>query len=190
MGQSWSGVRKTLEKDLLCDALKGRVQYFITKYNNAHDESSRVAIRVDGVEVLKGNEFIYYAKYLPLENEIKKEMNIPKRYWNGDVFENDEENKKVEKIIEQTMLENGDCDVWQFTDALREYKISNIQDSLVSANPIVRMLAIMDRRVGKRTLYKMKNEINNQPEWLQFFYKLRLEVENITKIENFQTSGR
>jgi len=43
MGDSWSGVRKRLEQDLLCDALKGRLKYFITKYNNAHDESGRVS---------------------------------------------------------------------------------------------------------------------------------------------------
>lgn len=105
MGQSWSGIRKLLEEDLLCEALRGRVQYFITKYNNAHDESGRVAVRVDGVEVLKGNEFIYYRDYLPLENALKKELGAPRRTWK---------------------------------------------------DPIVRMLAILDRRVGKRTLHRLE----------------------------------
>jgi hypothetical protein len=177
MGQSWSGIRKLLEEDLLCEALRGRVQYFITKYNNAHDESGRVAVRVDGVEVLKGNEFIYYRDYLPLENALKKELGVPRRAWNGRGFLNKEENEKVEELIKQQMLEQGDFSVWQFTDALQEYKNNPIKESLSSLNPIVRMFAILDRRVGKRTLQRLEQEMEQQPEWLRFFYQLRMSAE-------------
>ncbi|WMJ82498.1 hypothetical protein RBU49_04575 [Clostridium sp. MB40-C1] len=38
-------------------SLKGRIKYFITKYKNSHDESGRVAIIVDGKEVIQGNIF-------------------------------------------------------------------------------------------------------------------------------------
>ena len=41
------------------------------------------------------------------------------------------------------------------------------------------MFAVLDRRVGKRTLVSIKDEVFEQPEWLAFFYKLRLEAENI-----------
>lgn len=177
MGQSWSGVRKLLEEDLLCEALRGRVQYFITKYNNAHDESGRVAVRVDGFEVLKGNEFIYYRDYLPMENALKKELGVPRRTWNGRGFLNEEENEKVEELIKQQMLEQGEFSVWQFTDALQEYKNNPIKDSLSSLNPIVRMFAILDRRVGKRTLQRLEHEMEKQPEWLRFFYHLRKSAE-------------
>lgn len=37
----------------------------------------------------------------------------------------------------------------------------------------------MDRRIGKRTLQKLAKEVDIQPKWLQFFYKLRLNSENI-----------
>jgi len=69
MGDSWSGVRKRLEQDLLCDALKGRLKYFITKYNNAHDESGRVAIIVDGREIIQGDIFRYYKGYREVEKK-------------------------------------------------------------------------------------------------------------------------
>ncbi|UPA29124.1 hypothetical protein L0P85_10945 [Terrisporobacter glycolicus] len=39
------------------------------------------------------------------------------------------------------------------------------------------MFAIMDRRIGKRTLRKLADQVDIQPEWLQFFYKLRLDSE-------------
>ena len=53
MGQSWSGIRKRLEEDLLCYSLKGRVQYQITKYRKSHDESGRIAILFDGHQIFK-----------------------------------------------------------------------------------------------------------------------------------------
>ena len=51
--KSWSDIRKTHEQDRLAPSLRGRVQYFITRYREAHDDHGRVAIRVDGKEVFK-----------------------------------------------------------------------------------------------------------------------------------------
>lgn len=42
---------------------------------------------------------------------------------------------------------------------------------------MIRLLAVLDRRVGKRTLEKLKDERMKQPEWLRFFYDLRLKAE-------------
>lgn len=41
------------------------------------------------------------------------------------------------------------------------------------------MFAILDRRIGKRTLSDIKDSLDNQPEWLKIFYRLRLESEGI-----------
>ena len=38
---------------------------------------------------------------------------------------------------------------------------------------------ILDRRVGKRTLTKIKSEFDNQPQWLQQIYLLRFDAELI-----------
>lgn len=74
----------------------------------------------------------------------------------------------------------GNFEIYDITNAISQYLESPISESLVSENPIIRMLAIIDRRVGKRTLEKLKSEIDNQPEWLKFFYKLRLDAEGIS----------
>ena len=44
-------------------------------------------------------------------------------------------------------------------------------------NYLIRVFAIMDRRVGKRTLEKIRNVdlYKEYPEWVQQFYRLRLE---------------
>lgn len=179
MGQSWSGIRKRLEEDLICDSLKGRVRYFITKYKNSHDESGRIAIIVDGKEIIQGNIFKYYKGYREIERFLKCEFNVTPRFWNGKEIENENENEKVEKYIDEIRLEEGIFDVWQFTNAVDEFLSLSIEENLTSTSPLIRLLSIMDRRVGKRRLLKIKDSILNQPIWLQYFYELRIKSEGI-----------
>ena len=56
----------------------------------------------------------------------------------------------------------------------------DIQESINSTNPLIRMFAVLDRRIGKRTLAKISDTINEQPEWLRQFYNLRFEADKIT----------
>jgi len=164
---------------LICNSLKGRVRYFITKYKNSHDESGRIAIIIDGKEIIQGNIFKYYKGYREVEQKYKKELNIPNRFWNGKELENDFENLEIENYIDEIRLEEGIFDVWQFTDAVEEFLRMTIEDSFTSSNPLIRLLAIMDRRVGKRRLRKIMQSISQQPIWLQYFYNLRLESEGL-----------
>ena len=41
------------------------------------------------------------------------------------------------------------------------------------------MLAIVDRRIGKRRLAKLKDDVGKQPEWLHPFYLARMKSEGI-----------
>ncbi|MEI3102768.1 MAG: hypothetical protein V8S97_00805 [Oscillospiraceae bacterium] len=66
----------------------------------------------------------------------------------------------------------------EFCDALAAYRTQDIAASLHSEDPLVRMLAILDRRVGKRTLSALRDTVSQQPEWLQNFYRLRMDAED------------
>ena len=57
---TWSGIRNKLENDYLCPALRGHIQYFATSYSKSADHEGRAAIRMDGVEVLRSNYYIYF----------------------------------------------------------------------------------------------------------------------------------
>lgn len=160
MGNSWSGLRRELENDYLCESLQGRVQYFLTHYHKAPDDYGRVAVRVDGKEILMGNPYNYFNKcYAYRDHKLK--------------------NKIVEATVNEIAVNEGVFEIYDITDAIMQYKNSDIKQSICSSNPLVRMFATMDRRVGKRSLMNMISEIDNQPEWLQFFYRLRLESENL-----------
>ncbi len=70
----------------------------------------------------------------------------------------------------------------EFCNALEIYRNENIKESLFSNTTLIRMFAILDRRVGKRTLEKIKDNVIKQPKWLQIFYQLRFEAEGIDYI--------
>jgi len=158
----WAEVRKLLEQEFLCDSLKGRVRYFATRYRGAHDQTGRVCVLVDDKEIIN----------MPFENEYKIYAEVYKR-WPGSGKSRGQLEPEVRKDFgEQGLYEAGD-----FSDALEEFLAKPIANSLQSENLLVRMLAILDRRVGKRTLEKLKDTVGEQPEWLRYFYQLRLESE-------------
>ena len=160
----WGDIRKLLEQDILCDSLRGRVRYFATRYRQAHDQTGRVCILIDDEEII--------SMPFQTENEIYSEVY---RRWPGSGKSRAELTGEVsEEFHERGIYYPGD-----FGDALDEFLSNQISDSLCSDNWLVRLLAILDRRTGKRNLVKLKDELHSLPDWLQYFYRLRLESEHL-----------
>ena len=165
---TWSGIRTKLEKDYLAPSLRGRVQYFATSYSKCPDHEGRAAIRIDGKEILKSG---YYQKMFAQSRVIqdlqnKKEDFTYSKYWNESF---------------DTALNAGEFDQRDFYEAFQEFDNQGIDKSLVSTNPIVRLFAILDRRVGKRRLVALQDGMKNELEWICPFLLLRLEAEGIEK---------
>lgn len=178
--KSWSGLRKALEQDFLCPALRGRVQYFLTHYHAAPDQIGRFCIRVDGQEYVMANPYSFWQKGYPaLENSIKRERGIPPREWSAHGMLHEAENEAVEDEVRRIAQNDGVFDMWDIIPAIETYRSSPISESLASPVPLIRLLAYLDRRVGKRTLERLKETETPEPEWLQFFLRLRLEAEGI-----------
>lgn len=159
---TWSGVRKRLEEDLLAECLRGRIQYFCTSYSKYPDHEGRVAVRFDGREIFKSDYSDFYAGYDMHDIKLRK--------FKG--------NKRW-KMAYNAALHDGHFDQKCFYSAYREFNIHSISENLNSENAIVRMLAILDRRVGKRQLLKLVDKVDKEPEWLRQFYIIRLEGEGI-----------
>ncbi len=178
MGRIWSKTKKQLEEDFLCESLRGRVQYFYTHYHGAPDNYGRFCVRVDGKEYVHANPYNEIKTNFD-SNTLKEEYQVPTRVWEHGKFLYEEENCEIEEIAERIAMEENRMEIWQVLRAINEYLDLNINDAIYSENPVIRMLAVMDRRVGKRTLKVIGNQIEEQPEWLQFFYRLRLDAENL-----------
>lgn len=154
--KSWSNLRKVLEEDRLCPSLRGRVQYFMTRYHDAHDDEGRLCIRVDGKEYL--NSCFMNIRY-----------KTPDGFWHW---------RTKEEQIQKGLFDNLDVRkaIEKYVDEL------TIDDALASDDPLARLFAVLDRRVGKRRLPQLAVAMKDEPEWLRFFYRLRLEAEGL--IEN------
>ena len=163
---SWSGIRKRLEEEFLAESLRGRIQYYAVSYSKCPDHEGRAAVRFDGEEILKSNAFDY-EKYAAL-HEQKLHRENPEMSF-GEAW----------KKAGVAALRDGCFDQWSFYRAFEEFTTQSIEDSLNSENAIVRMFAVLDRRVGKRRLVKLAERFSEEPEWLQRFYIIRFEAEGI-----------
>ncbi len=163
---SWSGMRKYLEQEMLTESLKGRIRYGCTTYVGM-DGCRVFEVCIDGEQV-KRFSFETVNSYF-IDNGYTDKMHpfVAHEYWSG--FWSLMENCSFEDRTEYTDEE--------FCDALEFYRSHDIFESVSSSNPLVRMFAVMDRRIGKRTLKKLKDDVLQQPVWLQRFYNLRISAE-------------
>ena len=155
---SWSGMRKYLEQDMLAPSLQGRIRYECKSY---HFKLFEVYIDSNLVK-----QFSWETTQKHVKNNTQLyDKNI---YGNTNLFGSF---KNIPISVRTEYSED------EFCDALKDYRQQSIQDSISSDNPIVRMFAILDRRLGKRTLENLSDKISEQPLWLQQFYKLRIDAE-------------
>ena len=158
--KSWSGLKKQLT-DNLCDALRGRITFFLTRYHDVHNSYGRASIRLDGKELIIFSWVDMYKQEFDF-NEMRK-ITGACDYDNSDF---------KEKWDNEATF--SDCD---FLAAATEYLQLSIKKALESENYLIKVFAIMDRRVGKRTLEKVRNAdlYKDYPDWVQQFYRLRME---------------
>lgn len=159
---TWSKIRHKLEHEYLAESLRGRLTFFVTCYHGTHDsDEGRAAIRLDGKEILKSNYFDrmdamwkhYYAA--PRQPDDTLRHSALAAIHDGEFYQND------------------------FYRAFDEFEQRSIADSLQSENALVRMFALLDRRTGRRTLEKLREQMQQEPQWLQMIYFIRLEAEKM-----------
>lgn len=156
--KSWSNLKKQLG-ELLCDSLKNKISYFYTNYHNVHNVYGRATINYDKNELV---EFAWVDRYVQ-ENEEYGE------------FENLSQEELEAKWMSECKLSDHN-----FIISATSYLNVDVVEALKSDDYLMRVFGYLDRRVGKRTLLKIKDEVKDLPQWVQQFYQLRCEAEGIT----------
>lgn len=158
--KSWSGLNKQLA-ECLCYSLRNRVTYFLTRYHEVHNSYGRAAIRLDGKELAVFSWIDMYKQDSDL-NERWEETGI----WDSDALE-----------LKNKWEKEGILSDWDFLQAATDFLQMPIGEALISDNCLIRIFAILDRRVGKRTIKQIQDgeKYKTYPEWVQQFYKLRFE---------------
>jgi len=174
----WSQTKKAL-MERMADNLKSRVRYnfqvFTTK--NYHSKMSIFCIYVDDDLCFATNP-MYYSKCEEFLDENANENLSPHEYWKV----RDNAWHDALEYASKCGLMDVDHMMRHIHEYLNEY---SVKECLDSENYALRMLAVLDRRIGKRTIEKLLNNISNEPEWFQKFIVLRAESEGIqTVIKN------
>ena len=165
---SWSGMRKYLEKEMLAECLRGRIRYGCTAYVGM-DGKRIFEICLDG-EPLKRFSWETVNTYF-IQQGLKPAAEVDGivGYWSGFVA-------LLHRVPMEARPEYTDE---EFCGALEVYRSQGIQDSLRSDDPLVRMFAILDRRVGRRTLASLGADAGRQPAWLQRLYLARMAAQGL-----------
>lgn len=160
---TWSGIRKKLETEYLAISLRGHIQYYVTSYSRSPDHHGRAAIRYNGQEIIRGcywNNWVK-ARLFPRDEKYDKRMSTDMAY------------------MDDTALKLGVFDECCFYKAFNKFDNQSIEESLKSDDLIVRIFAVLDRRIGKRRLELMKETIADEPETFREFYAIRAKAEGL-----------
>lgn len=154
---SWKGMKKYLEKEMLCEALRGRISYDFTWYPAFGGLSAVFTVLLDGRPAKKFGAAYAWKMLTQQCFEIQH----------------------IDAVGSVPLSAREEYTDWEFSDALQAYRNQPIDQSIASENPIIRMFAIVDRRIGKRRLERLKDEVDQQPKWLRHLYVARLQAEGI-----------
>ena len=160
---SWSGIRKRMESEYLAESLKGHISYFATSYSRSPDHEGRAAIRYKGKEIIKGCYYHNWTKAESFPKDEKYERRMSEEF----------------AFMDDTAIKLGVFDQTCFYKAFDEFDNQSIEKSLYSDNLLVRIFAVLDRRVGKRKLISMKESVENGPDSIKEFFAIRMNAEGI-----------
>ena len=175
--KSWSNLKKQMH-DLLCDSLKDKISYFYTSYHEVHNAYGRATINYNKKELVAFSWDIGYAKWDD-EYTVLNETNVNIQTLGSFQAVWDEQKRVQEELNKSKWMPEGKLCETDFINAVTIYLKTDIATSLHSDNYLLRVFAYMDRRVGKRTLVKIQDEVEKLPEWVKQFYRIRCEADGI-----------
>lgn len=170
----WSKVKKQL-KSFTCDSLKDRIDFHIINYRKAHDQLGRAVIAVDKKEILSMCTITAERAMNRKEWDIREKQNIEYD------INNYKQNLEIGIHAHEMIKTEGILAQYDFFDAVEEYLSSPIEKSIKSTDIIIKLLSLIDRRVGKRSLQKLNESIETEHESIRYFLKLRCDAEGIGK---------
>ena len=145
-------------------SLRSRVDFQVINYRRAHDQLGRDVITVDKLEKLNMCTITAEKEEYYRERAIRKQL---------DDFNFDD------RLNNLALQEQAIYAQYDFFSALEIYFETPIEDCLKSKDILLKILCLLDRRLGKRTLMKMNDTITNEHPLVQDFFKLRCEAENV-----------
>lgn len=136
----WSKLRHIVESRL-APCLAGRLRLESTHYARAHDAEGRWGVVIDGEQVWGMGCIIGDREQWALEQEIRAETGLSGR--------------EARQLAMKQRLGQARHNQDQFHSAVWDFTQMSIADALASDDAVIRSLAYLDARTGKRRLLRL-----------------------------------
>ncbi|WP_103109193.1 SF0329 family protein [Brevibacillus reuszeri] len=185
---SWSKLKQQLES-FLCPSLQGRVEYRATSYRYLPDKAGICYISVDKKNVFNMSDRTSTIKWYQTEQEIKNDADIQIPITNEEMEAVREEtkgmvpedrlkviarNRKITEYAKELLSAQASLSKSNFNVVATTFLSSSIEESIESHDILLNILALVDRRVGKKRIVNMSEKIKLKHPIVQYFYELRL----------------
>lgn len=185
---SWSKLKQNLE-GFLAPALQGKVEYRATSYSYLTGKSGNCYITVDKKNIFNMNDKTSPITWYQSEIEIKNDphLRIPvsieeiealRKETNGAVPEDRlhvmARNRKMNGLAKELLSAQTALSKSNFTATATKFLATPIDESLEGQDILLNILALMDRRVGKKRILSMSDSIKLKHPIVQYFHGLRL----------------
>ncbi|MDN8591774.1 hypothetical protein Q0V21_23715 [Paenibacillus sp. 11B] len=184
---SWSKLKQQLES-FLSPALVGRVEYRATSYRYSPDKSGNCYITVDKKNILNMSDITGLIRWYQTEQEIKndpeivipvtdEEIEAVRKDTKGTVPEDRLQviarSRKSSVLAKELLLAQAALSKSNFTVVATTFLSTSIEDNLESNDILFNILALVDRRLGKKRILNMSESIKMKHPAVQYFYELR-----------------
>lgn len=185
---SWSKLKQQLES-FLCPALDGRVEYRSTSYRYLPDKPGLCYIAVDKKNVLNMSDINSGIKWYHTELEIKNDpdIQIPITHEEIEAVRKDTKgavpeerlqviarSRKGSEHAKELLSAQSALSKTNFIVVANKFLSISIEESLESNDILLNILALVDRRVGKKRIITMREKMKLKHPSVQYFYELRL----------------
>ncbi|BBI33532.1 SF0329 family protein [Cohnella abietis] len=185
---SWSKLKQQLES-FLCPALYGRVEYRATSYRYSPDKAGNCYITVDKKNVLNMSDITTLIRWYQTELEIKNDPDIQIPINNEDIEAVRKDTKgtvpedrlkviarsrKISNYAKETMSAQSSLSKSNFTVVANKFLSLSIEESIECNDILLNILALVDRRVGKKRIINMAEKMKLKHPAVQYFYELRV----------------
>jgi len=184
---SWSKLKQQLES-FLSPALNGRVEYRAPGYRYLPDKSGICYISVDKKNVLnmsdKTNTIRWYQSELEIKNDPDIQIPITndnieavRKTIKGPVPEDRlivmARSRKSTEHAKELLAAQASLSKSNFSVVANQFLTTPLEESMESNDIVLNILALVDRRVGKKRIQSMSEKIKLKHPIVQYFYELR-----------------
>ncbi len=185
---AWSKLKQILES-FLCPALYGRVEYRSTSYRYSPDKAGHCYIVVDKKNILNMSDSTTSIRWYQTELEVKNDPDIQIPISNEEIeaVRKDTKgivpedrlrviarNRKISDYAKEILSAQAVLSKSNFTVVANKFLSTSIEESLESNDILLNILALVDRRVGKKRILNMTEKMRLKHPVVQYFYELRL----------------